>query len=230
MARRILRSWKDGKAQHSGTLEDHAHLAEGLLTLYEARFEERFFIAARELADTILDHFEAPEGGFFDTADDAETLIARPRNLQDNALPSGGAMATLVLLRLAAFTGDNRYRDAAERALAPIVGVAAQHPAGFAQWLTAYQLAHTPIDEVAIVGEPDAADTKALLAVVRDGYRPNLVVAVSVTPDTSAVPLLHDRSAIDGAATAYLCRDFACRRPTTDPGDLVSQLQDARTS
>jgi uncharacterized protein len=230
MSRRTLRSWKDGTAQHSGTLEDYANLAEGLLTLYETTFEERFFVAARKLADAILDHFAAPDGGFFDTADDAETLMARPRSLQDNAMPSGGAMATTVLLRLAALTGEQRYRDAAERALAPIVGIAAQHPTGFAQWLMAYQLASFPIDEVAIVGEPGAEDTQALLTVTRAGFRPNQVIALSSDPASSAVPLLHDREAIGGAATAYLCHGFACARPTTDPVELARQLEAARSS
>jgi hypothetical protein len=230
MSRRLLRSWKDGKAQHSGTLEDYAHLADGLLALYETTFEERFFVAARELADTILEHFSADDGGFHDTADDAEQLIARPRKLQDNAMPSGGAMATLVLLRLAAFTGEGRYRTAAERALEPIVGIAAQHPTGFAQWLLAYQLASAPIDEIAIVGDPEADDTRALLAVARAGYRPSQVVAVSEHPEGSAVPLLRDRHALDGSATAYLCRDFACQRPTTDPAELARQLDTTRSS
>jgi uncharacterized protein len=230
MALRVLRSWKDGRAQHAGTLEDHAHLAEGLLTLYETTFEERFFVAARGLADTILAHFEAAEGGFYDTADDAEALMARPRNLQDNAVPAGGSMATIVLLRLAAFTGEARYRDAAERALAPIVGIAAQHPLGFANWLTAYQLASAPIDEVAIVGDPASEDTAALLAVVRARFRQGLVVALSAEPEASVVPLLHGRVALDGAATAYLCRGFVCRRPTTDPAVLAKQLDAARAS
>ena len=230
MALRVKRSWKDGRAQHAGTLEDHAHLAEGLLTLYETTFAERFFVAARGLADTILAHFEAPEGGFFDAADDAETLIARPRGLQDNAVPAGGSMATLMLLRLAAFTGEARYRDAAERALAPIVGVAAQHPLGFANWLIAYELASGTIDEIAIVGDPDAEDTQALLAVAREGFHPNRVIALSADPEASAVPLLHDRTTLDGHATAYLCRDFACRRPSTDPAELASQLEEARSS
>ena len=218
MSLRLLRSWKDGTAQHEGTLEDYANLAEGLLALYQTTFEERFFIAARDLAEAILDHFEAPGGGFFDTADDAEQLIARPRGLQDNAMPSGGAMATTVLLRLAALTGDSRYRDAA------------QHPTGFAQWLVAYQLASGPIDEIAIVGDPAADDTKALLTVARSGFRPGQVIAVSADPATSAVPLLRDREKLDGAATAYLCRGFACRRPTTDPGQLTAQLEHARSS
>lgn len=230
MTLRVHRSWKDGRAQHAGTLEDHAHLAEGLLTLYESTFEERFFVAARGLAEAILAHFQAPDGGFFDTADDAETLMARPRNLQDNAIPAGGSMATIVLLRLAAFTGEARYRDAAERALAPMVGVAAQHPLGFANWLTAYQLASGPIDEIAIVGDPAAAGTAALLSVARAGFRPNRVIAVSPDPAASAIPLLHGRTAIDGAATAYLCRGLACRQPTSDPIVLADQLEDARSS
>jgi uncharacterized protein YyaL (SSP411 family) len=225
MSRRLLRSWKDGKAQHSGTLEDYAHLADGLLALYETTFEERFFVAARELADTILEYFSADDGGFHDTADDAERLMARPRKLQDNAMPSGGAMATLVLLRLAALTGEGRYRSAAEGALAPIVGIASQHPTGFAQWLRAYQLASARIVEIAIVGNPEADDTKALLNVALAGHRPNRVVALTNAPDTSLVPLLHDRPTIGDAATAYVCEGFACQQPTTDPAELARQLE-----
>ncbi|MEA2027211.1 MAG: hypothetical protein U9O18_11015, partial [Chloroflexota bacterium] len=227
---RLLRSWKDGRAQHAGTLEDHAHLADGLLALYEATFEERFFVAARDLADLVLEHFGADDGGFHDTADDAEAIIARPRNLQDNAIPSGGAMTASVLLRLAALTGEGRYRSAAERAAAPIVALAAKHPTGLAQWLLAYQFANAPFHEIAIVGDPEADDTGALLTTARQHYRPGQVLAVASDPAASAVPLLHDRSAIDGRATAYLCRDFACQRPTTDPAELARQLEEARSS
>jgi uncharacterized protein len=227
---RLLRSWKDGRARHSGTLEDHAHLADGLLALYEATFEERYFVAARELADLILERFSADEGGFHDTADDAEALFARPRSLQDNAIPSGGAMATTVLLRLAAFTGEGRYRSAAERALAPVLDIAGRHPTGFAQWLLAYGLASNPIDEIAIIGQRDAADTRALLAAARSRYRPGQVIAVSADPASTAVPLLRDRSMVEGAATAYVCRGFACRQPTTDPDALARQLESASAS
>jgi uncharacterized protein YyaL (SSP411 family) len=224
---RLLRSWKDGRAQHAAVLEDHAHLAEGLLALYEATFEERFFVAARDLGDLILAHFRAEDGGFYDTADDAEELVARPRSLQDAAVPSGGASACTVLLRLAALTGDERYRAAAEAALAPLESIAVEHPTGFAGWLLAWQLASAPIDEVAIVGDPGTEDTRALLAQVRGAHRPGLVVAVSATPDTSAVPLLHGRARLDDRATAYVCRGFACQRPVTDPRDLADQLASA---
>ena len=99
-----------------------------------------------------------------------------------------------------------------------------EHPTGFAGWLLAWQLASVPIDEVAVVGDPGAEDTRALLAQVRSTHRPGLVVAVSATPDTSAVPLLHGRARLDDRATAYVCRGFACQRPVTDPRDLADQL------
>jgi uncharacterized protein len=125
---RLGRSWKDGRATGQGVLEDYANLAEGLLALYEATFDERWFTTARSLADAILERFADPDGGFFDTATDHERLVTRPKDVQDNATPSGGAVATGVLLRLAAFTGEGRYREAAERALAAVTAFTARYP------------------------------------------------------------------------------------------------------
>jgi uncharacterized protein YyaL (SSP411 family) len=224
---RLLRSWKDGRAQHAGVLEDHAHLADGLLALYEATFDERWFVAARDLVEVVLARFADPDGGFHDTADDAEPLIARPRGLQDNALPSGGAMATSVLLRLAALTGEGRYRDAAERALAPMGPLLARHPTAFAMWLRAQQLASGPITEIAIVGDPAGPATRALLGTAFDGLAFRRVVAASLAPDASAIPLLRDRVAIGGAAPAYACQGFACRLPVTSAAALADQLASA---
>ena len=223
---RLRRSWKDGRALHRGVLEDYTHLAEGMLALYEATFDERWFGAARELMEAVLAHFADPAGGFFDTADDHETLIARPRGLQDNALPSGNAMAVNVLLRLHALTGEARYRDAAEARLAPMVALAVRHPTAFAQWLLAVQLAGATVDEVAVVGDPGSPDAAALIGVARRGHRPWQVLAASADPAASTVPLLHDRTALGGHATAYVCRAFACRRPVTQPDELAAQLAD----
>jgi len=221
---RLRRSYKDGQARQQGVLEDYANTADALLALYETTFDERWFVAARELADAMLDHFADPAGGFFDTADDHETLITRPKGLQDNALPSGNAMAALVLLRLAALTGEGRYRSGAESTLRLVTPVAARYPTAFAQWLLGMQLALGRIDELAIVGAAGEAATQALLAVARESHRPNLVVAVSAEPDASAVPLLRDRAALDGRATAYVCHGFACLRPVTEPAELAAQL------
>ncbi len=160
---RLRRSWKDGRASADGVLEDHACLAEGLLALYEATFDERWFVAARGLADTILDRFADPAGGFFDTSDRHETLVTRPKDLQDNAVPSGNAMAVTVLLRLAALTGEGRYRDAAERALGLVAGVVGRYPGGFAQWLVALDFALAEVVEVAVIGDPADPATARLL-------------------------------------------------------------------
>jgi uncharacterized protein YyaL (SSP411 family) len=226
---RLRRSWKDGRASAAGVLEDYAHLAEGLLALYQSTFDERWFTAARELVDVILDRFADPAGGFFDTADDAETLVTRPKDVQDNAIPSGGAMAATVLLRLAAWTGESRYRDAAEAAIGQVLDVAPGHPTFFGQWLVALDLALAAVAEVAVVGSPvDGAPlddaTQALIAAAREGYRPHQVLAVSAQPEASAVPLLHGRTLLDGRPTAYVCRNFACRRPVNEPAELAAQL------
>ena len=150
------RSWKDGRAVGSGVLEDYADLADGLLALYEATFDERWFETARALMDRVLARFGDPAGGFFDTADDHERLVTRPKDVQDNAVPSGNAMATRVLLRLAAWTGDGTYRNAAERAMRTVVPFVGRYPTGFAQWLGAMDLALAPALEIAIVGDPDS--------------------------------------------------------------------------
>ena len=212
-------SFKDGRARQSGVLEDYANLADGLLALYQATFDERWFVAARDLAEQILARFGDPAGGYFDTANDHETLIARPKGLQDNAMPSGGAMATQVMLRLAALTGDGRYRDAAESALRGVTAVAHRYPTGFAHWLGAFQLALGPLLEVAIVG-----DSPSLLATVNGKFRPLSMLAAKGTDVQTNVPLLLDRPLRDGRPTAYVCLGFACRQPVTELADLEAQL------
>ncbi len=177
--------------------------------------------------DRVLARFGDPAGGFFDTADDHERLVTRPKDVQDNAVPSGNAMASRVLLRLAAWTGDGAYRSAAERAMRTVVPFVGRYPTGFAQWLGAMDLALAPALEIAIVGEPASPATQALLAEVRFGYRPNQVVALAADGAPSSVPLLHDRPAIGGLASAYVCRGFACRLPVTEAEGLRAELADA---
>jgi hypothetical protein len=223
---RLLHTWKDGTAKQNGFLEDYSYLMEGLLELYQTTFEPRWFVAAQELAETILAHFAAPDGGFFDTSDDHETLVIRPRDLQDNATPSGNAMAVTALLKLAGFTNDLRYVDIARQALAQIQSMMARYPLGFGQWLQALSYALSQPREIAIVGDPDAPDTQALLAAVRDGYRPFQVVALSAPgAQPSAVPLLQDRGLVEGHAAAYVCRNFTCQMPVTKPERLRAQLE-----
>ncbi len=221
---RLHRSWKDGRATADGVLEDHANLADGLISLYEATQDERWFLQAVSLVDTILARFGDPEGGFFDTPDDGEPLIVRPKGLQDNATPSGGSMTATVLLRLAALTGDQRYTIAAELSLASVAPYLARYPTAFAQWLCALELAHAGITEVAIIGDPAAEDARSLLRVVDRGYHPFRVLAAASAPKSSRVPLLAHRFALHGRATAFVCREFACRQPVHEPEALDALL------
>jgi uncharacterized protein YyaL (SSP411 family) len=153
--------------------------------------------------------------------------VTRPKDVQDNAVPSGNAVAAEVLLRLHAWTGDDAYRAAAERAIRTVVPYVVRYPTGFARWLSAMDLSLTPIFEIAIVGALDDPGTNALLAETRRGYRPNQVVAVAAGLAASAIPLLDDRTAVDGRPTAYVCRRFVCRLPATDPATLRTRLEAA---
>ena len=226
---RLLRTWKHrpepvleepaegaGEAKLNGYLEDYGYLIEGLLELYQTTFDPHWFVAAQELAETMLEHFAGSEGTLYDTSDDHETLITRPRDLQDNATPSGNAMAATTLLKLAGLTNELRTVDIAHQALAQMQGMMRQYPLGFGQWLQALAYALSKPREIAIVGDPDSADTQALLNVVRDGYRPFQVVALGAqATHEPAVPLLRDRGLVDEQAAAYVCRDFACKAPVS---------------
>lgn len=208
---RLWHSWKDGQAQIPGFLEDYANLSEGLLALYQATFAPRWYHAARELVETMLAHFAA-DSGFYDTADDAETLVVRPRNTQDNATPSGNAMAATVLLKLARLSGEPRYADIAQRSLNAIGDIAGQHPLSFAQWLIALESVQAMPTEVAIVGDVQAEDTQALLCALGTNYHPHRLIVVG-TDET--LPLLRHRPMLDGQATAYVCVGGTCKPAVT---------------
>ncbi len=222
---RLYRSWRQGEPRLNAYLEDYAHAAEGLLAHYEASFDEASFITAVELMDFALAHFADPRGGFFDTSDDHEELVTRPKDIQDNATPSGSAMAVTVLLKLAALTGEARYAEAAERALSSVQPVLAQHPSAFAQWLSALAFALAEPREIALVGEPRSDPAMAaMLEVVFAGYRPFQVAALKRPGEASMVSLLAGREQIQGRATAAVCRHFTCQMPVTEPEALRAQL------
>ena len=222
---RLLRTWKAGsEGRYNGYLEDYVYLADGLLALYQTVFDERWFQWAEELAQMILEHFRDEEaGGFYDTSDDHEDLIHRPKDVQDNAVPSGNAMAATVLLTLSLFTGKGDYWELAEQMVGAMGAAMAQYPTGFAQWLNAATLIMGQPQEVAIVGQPGEPGTQALLDVLNETYRPYQVVAVGHNGD--AVPLLRNRTRLKDRATAYVCRQFVCRQPVAEPEALREQLE-----
>jgi hypothetical protein len=227
---RLCRTWRAGRAKLDGYLEDYAAVANGLLSLYEATGAIRWFSAARDLADALLDRFWDEElGAFFDTAHDAAALIGRPRELTDNATPSGTSLACECLLRLAALTGEARYREVAARVLLSLAGAAVDQPSAFGHLLCALDDLIGPMREIAVIGTVDDPATAALLAAVNGAFRPRTVLARMAPGDgaaTRAVPLLADRVLMEGKPAAYVCQNFACRLPTTDPAQLIAQLAD----
>jgi uncharacterized protein YyaL (SSP411 family) len=224
---RLLRTWKAGsEAKYNAYLEDYAYLADGLLALYEATFDARWFDWARELAELMLNHFhDSKNGGFFDTSDDHEQLIHRPKDLQDNAVPSGNSMAAGVLLKLSLLTGNGNYWQVAERSVGTIAKFMSQYPSGFGQWLNAASFILGEPLEIALVGSPE--ELAPLLEVARDGYRPCQVIAAGNEVDQPPLPLLENRPRVDGKATAYVCRQFVCQAPATQPEELRRRLESA---
>jgi uncharacterized protein YyaL (SSP411 family) len=220
---RLLRTYKDGRATLNGYLEDHAFLVEALLVLYEATFETRWFSEARALADTMIERYSDPAGGFYTTSSDHELLVTRPKEIQDHPIPSGNSSATFALLRLAAFTGERKYEQHALGVFRLLSGPAARHPQAFGHLLQALHFHFAQRLEVALVGKAIGP----LADVVRAGFRPSVVIAGMQPEDEEAqreVPLLRGRAAVDGRPAAYVCENFACKLPVTDPEALARQL------
>jgi uncharacterized protein YyaL (SSP411 family) len=226
---RLLRTWKDGEARLNAYLEDHGFLVEALLRLYEATLEVRWFDAARETADAMIERFADEErGGFFSTSSDHEELIARRKDVGDHPIPSGNASAAYGLLRLSALTGDAAYEQRAVGTMRLFATAAAQHPDAFGHLLQAIDFHLSPVREVALVapgnGAGSAGRLDELARVVRSTHRPHVVLAGG--PEGSERPeLLRERPAVEGKPAAYVCEHFACQAPVTEPTELEAALR-----
>jgi uncharacterized protein YyaL (SSP411 family) len=226
---RLLRSWRNGVAGGPAYADDHALMADACLAAYETTFDLRWFEEARRLADELLRLFQDEErGGFYQTGGDAEALVVRPKELSDNALPSGNSAAADVLLRLAHLTGEPAYERAGLAALRLVRELMAQAPAGFGHALVALDLAIGPVREIAIVGPSRDPRTRALVdEVLVRRFLPNHVLAVAGQDDAAlrTVPLLEGRTTVDGQPAAYVCERFTCRLPVTEPTALAEALE-----
>jgi hypothetical protein len=230
---RLCRTWKAGEARLNGYLEDYAMVAAALVTLYEATFDRRWLDTARALVVEMLRLFwDDGLEGFYDTGTDHERLIVRPRNLYDNAVPSGSSVAIEVLLRLAELTGDADYEQRAVAALSPMADLMARHPTAFGRFLCALDFHLGPRVELALVAPRGIDDVAPLAREAFGRYLPNLVAAGAVAGQSQAatgIPLLTDRGVVDGKPTAYVCRNYTCELPVTDTAALARQL-DAGTA
>ena len=232
--RRLRRVSRDGVVgRHAGVLEDYACVAQGALALLSATGDVTWLWTARTLLNVALSMFAAGDGGFFDTAEDAEQLLSRPRDPSDNASPSGQSALVHALLGYAAVTGSGRHRDAAEAALRNVRTLAERVPR-FAGWsLAGAEAALAGPLEVAVVGADGDPARDELARVARGSASPGLVVVVGEpsdaepgeTDDPGTVPLLAGRGLVEGRAAAYVCRGMVCDRPVTEPADLAALLR-----
>ena len=233
---RLMHTFKDGRARFNGYLDDYAFTVSALLDLYEATFDPAWFARAEALMDTTIKRFWDPEdGGFFFTSDDHETLIVRSKNPYDNAIPSGNAVSVQNLLRLAAFTGRNEYRDRAGQTLSLFTDYLGAAPSGFGQLLCGLSWYLDKPVEIALVGAREDAATRAMLDLIDGTFLPNKVVALhdpsgddpseDVGRSGKLIPLLANRPQIDGATTAYVCEQFVCRQPVTTVDGLAELLE-----
>jgi uncharacterized protein YyaL (SSP411 family) len=226
---RVVRSYKDREAKIAGFLEDHASLGLAALALYELTFDRDWLDRARGLAASVVRWFWDDEtGAFYDTPHDHERLITRPRDVTDNATPSGTSLATELLLRLAELLQDADMRRRATYVLETLAEPMAQHPSAFGHLLGAADMAVRGAVELALVGDPGRADFRALADAAADHYVPALVIAGGRPGETDDVALLAGRPAAEGRATAYLCRQYACEAPVTEPSALDDQLRGLR--
>jgi uncharacterized protein len=211
---RLLRTWRDGRASIPGYLEDYADVAHGLIELHVATGELRWLEEANRLARLAVGLFADEErGGFFMAAHDAEELVARKKDLDDNPVPSGNSMLAHVLLRLARIYGDDELERRAAGVLRLVHGTLTRVPSAFGWALCALDLYLAPSRELAIIGSPGDEIARAALA----PFDPNAVVAFGPGDD---VPLLAGKGRIGGKPTLYVCESFACRAPVTDPAAL----------
>ncbi|WP_217913763.1 thioredoxin domain-containing protein [Miltoncostaea marina] len=225
---RLRRVHTGAEAVHLGQLDDHADLSHGLLRLYEATFEPRWLLAARELAARMVELFADPErGGFFYTGTDAERLVARTREVEDHPTPSGNSQAARVLLRLADLTGDAELEELALGALRLVRAEMARFPQAFGAALVALDHHLAERREIAVAGPRDDPRTADLVRAAREAAGPHDAIAAGDPADaaaTVAAPLLADRPLVGGAPAAYVCRRFACLAPVTDPDALRAAL------
>ncbi|HEX5970827.1 MAG TPA: hypothetical protein VFY85_02810, partial [Gemmatimonadaceae bacterium] len=192
--------------------------------LYELTFERRWLDRARALADSIVALFWDEEAqAFFDTASDAEALVTRPRDVTDNAIPSGNSMAIELLLILGDLFDERAYSDRARYLLETVAEPMARYPTAFGHALGAADLAVRGAVEVAIAGSPADAAFGSLAAVVANRYLPSLVLAGGRGKAAKGIALLAGREGAE--PTAYVCQAYACDTPTHDPAELGAQLE-----
>jgi hypothetical protein len=224
---RVMRSHKDGETRIPGFLEDHAAVALGFISLYELTFDSVWIERAQQITQSMIRSFWDDEvNAFFDTASDAEKLITRPRDITDNAMPSGTSLATELLLHLGDLTADEEMRRRATQVLESASAAMSRYPSAFGHLLGAADMAVHGAIEVALIGDRTNDSFTLLERGVAAHYVPSLVLAAGIPPG-DRIALLAQRTQREGKPTAYVCHSYVCDEPVTDSAALAAQLEAA---
>ena len=225
---RLLRTCKDGRAKLNAYIEDYAYVIEALIAVYETTFDIRYFDRARELADSMIEHFwDESDAGFFFTSNDHEELITRMKEFFDNATPSGNSVASLALLKLSLLTGDDKYQRRAVAVLRMMREVMERFPSAFGYMLGGLDFYLSEPKEIAIIGDPSSHEVRSFLQTIYSRFFPNKVVALDDGNSGAAaesIMLLKEKRAVGGKATAYVCRNYACLSPAVSDEELAARL------
>ena len=231
---RLYHRYRAGEAAIPGFLDDYAFLIWGLIEIYEATFETIYLEKAIEMTEDMVGHFwDEKGGGFYFTADDAETVLFREKKVYDSATPSGNSAAMMNLIRLGHITAHRAFRERAAQIGATFSETISRSPSAYTQLLSALEFELGNPYEIVIVGDPESDDTEAMLKAIRERFVPNKVVILRPTgPETPKIDLLAGYteylSSIDGEATVYICQNYSCKRPTTDVGEVIESLEVVR--
>jgi uncharacterized protein YyaL (SSP411 family) len=229
---RLLRRYREGEAALPGYIDDYAFFVNALIDVYEATFETRYLAESIRLTEKMEELFwDKEDGGFAFKGTDGEQLIIRPKKTYDGAIPSGNSIAALALYRLGSLTADPKYERRARQVIDAFSNDIARGSTGHTQMLIALDYGLGPTVEVVVAGEPGAKDVRRMIRTLHERFIPNKVVALR--PGGKAgkeiallAPFLSEQEAIDGKATAYVCRNHACSLPTQDPTEMVVLIED----
>ena len=223
---RLLRTHKDGTSKLNGYLEDYSFLISGLIALHEATFESRWLVEAIGLGRAMVDLFwDELSGQFYDTGSDHEDLVVRPRDVTDNAIPSGSSMAADVLLKLAVIAGDQAFHRNATTAVRSTRELVTRFPTGAGHWACAIDFYLSTPKEVVVVGDEDG-ETQTLAYEVFRQWLPNKVLVGRLGGDDALadLPLMEAREQLGGRPTAYVCQNYVCQLPVNERAELAYQL------
>jgi hypothetical protein len=228
----LLHTWKatsdsHGDARILGYLDDHSYLIDALLTLYEATFDFSYVREAQAVADQMIERFWDKDWGvFYDTSLEHSKLLVRPRDVLDNAVPSGGAIAAIALQRLSVFTGTAEYAEKAETSMKALIPYMEQSPSAVTSWIAAVDFLRSNSQEVVLIGDDSDSVISEMKRELRSKFEPNRVLAGAAAglSKSGDSPLLKDRDQVDGKSTAYVCENYACKLPVTSAAEMREQL------